>query len=98
GWLNGRELAVVGTLRQLRMSHGQQQDGTQRDQAAQHRHRIPPEHRLAGYLTIASSSTSKINVELGLIEGGAPRSPYAMLAGHTRRLLPPTFMSCRPSV
>ena len=50
------------------------------------------------YLAISSSSTSKTRVAPGLIVGGRPWSPYAMSDGHTSLLLPPTFMSCTPSV
>src|SRR5262249_35856491 len=51
-----------------------------------------------GYFMISSSSTSKTSVAPGLIFGGMPRSPYARLEGHTSFAVPPTFISCSPSV
>src|SRR5579871_3866684 len=47
---------------------------------------------------IPNSSISKISVAPPGISGGAPRSPYPMLAGHTSCDLPPTFIFCTPSV
>ena len=35
-------------------------------------------------------SRSKTSIDLGGMSGGAPWSPYAMLAGTVSRLLPPT--------
>src|SRR5207244_1424931 len=62
-------------------------------------HRLFPSREcVVRYFTISSSSTSKTSVAPGLMRGGAPRSPYARSAGHTSRLLPPTFIICTPSV
>ena len=53
---------------------------------------------LAGFLSIESSSTSKISVEFGSMSGGAPRSPYARFPGMNSCHFDPTGISCSASV
>ena len=47
---------------------------------------------------IPSNSTSKIKVSPGMMDGGAPRSPYARGAGMNNCHLEPTDIICSASV
>jgi len=56
--------------------------------------RVPRTHPMQrGYFSIPRSSTSKISAAFGPMTAPEPRSPYASLAGMTRRYLLPTVIN-----
>src|SRR6185369_14791696 len=62
------------------------------------RARLVEERERHYFFSMPRSSTSNTSVEPGLMSGGDPRSPYAMSDGQVSFALPPTFISCTPSV